>query len=64
MNGGQRHQADNDKRHEVKHGGYRLLVKIYTVMVRIYTRRRMDWTKRVFPHCRAALRINAKSLDL
>jgi ATP-dependent DNA ligase len=34
--------------HEIKHDGYRLLVKKHSDAVRIYTRRGADWTQR-FP---------------
>jgi bifunctional non-homologous end joining protein LigD len=50
--------------HEIKHDGYRLLVKKSATSVRIYTRRGADWTKRFPQIVEATLRIRAKSFYL
>jgi bifunctional non-homologous end joining protein LigD len=50
--------------HEIKHDGYRLLVKKYATSVRIYTRRGADSTERFPRIVEAALRIRAKSFYL
>jgi ATP-dependent DNA ligase len=50
--------------HEIKHDGYRLLLKKYADSVRIYTRRGAEWTKRFPRIVEAALKIRAKSFYL
>jgi ATP-dependent DNA ligase len=47
--------------HEIKHDGYRLMIKRYGENVRIFTRRGADWTKRFPAIVQAALKVKAKS---
>jgi bifunctional non-homologous end joining protein LigD len=47
--------------HEIKHDGYRLMVKRYGDKVRIFTRRGADWTRRFPAIVQAALKVKAKS---
>jgi ATP-dependent DNA ligase len=47
--------------HEIKHDGYRLMVKRYGDHVRIFTRRGADWTHRFPAITQAALKIRAES---
>ena len=52
----------NDWVFELKHDGYRLMVRKHEDRVRIYTRRGVDWTPR-FPHIVSAIRkVKATSL--
>lgn len=50
--------------HEIKHDGYRLLVKKHGDTVRIYTRRGADWTKRFPAVVYAAKKLKAFSCHL
>src|SRR5262245_55883104 len=50
--------------HEIKHDGYRLLVRKIDGKVRIYTRRGADWTDRFPQIVDAAMRLRASSLYL
>jgi ATP-dependent DNA ligase len=50
--------------HEIKHDGYRLLVRKSSGQVRIYTRRGADWTKRFPAIVEAAGKIKAASFYL
>jgi bifunctional non-homologous end joining protein LigD len=50
--------------HEIKHDGYRLLVRKREGKVRIYTRRGADWTKRFPRIVEAAMKLRATSLYL
>jgi bifunctional non-homologous end joining protein LigD len=50
--------------HEIKHDGYRLLIRRDGKRVRIYTRRGADWTKRFPLIVEAALRLQASSFFL
>lgn len=50
--------------HEIKHDGYRLLVRKREGKVRIYTRRGADWTYRFPRIVEAALKLRAASLYL
>ena len=50
--------------HEIKHDGYRLLVRKTSSGVRIYTRRGADWTKRFPAIVEAARKIKAASFHL
>jgi bifunctional non-homologous end joining protein LigD len=51
--------------HEIKHDGYRLMVRrTADKSVRIYTRRGVDWTHRFPLIVEAALRLKARSLHL
>jgi bifunctional non-homologous end joining protein LigD len=50
--------------HEIKHDGYRLLVRKHDGKVRIYTRRGVDWTKRFPRIVEAAMRMRHTSLYL
>ena len=50
--------------HEIKHDGYRLLVRKSSGKVRIYTRRGADWTKRFPAIVEAARKIKAASFYL
>jgi bifunctional non-homologous end joining protein LigD len=50
--------------HEIKHDGYRLLVRKAYDQVRIYTRRGADWTHRFPAIVRAAASLRVKSLYL
>jgi ATP-dependent DNA ligase len=50
--------------HEIKHDGYRLLVRKSSGKVRIYTRRGTDWTKRFPAIGEAASKIKAASFYL
>jgi ATP-dependent DNA ligase len=50
--------------HEIKHDGYRLLVRKSAAQVRIYTRRGADWTKRFPLIVQAAMKLKASSLYL
>jgi ATP-dependent DNA ligase len=46
--------------HEIKHDGYRLIVRRDGTVVRLFTRRGHDWTER-YPAKRAASKLRAKS---
>lgn len=48
--------------HEIKHDGYRLLVRKRDGRIRIYTRRGADWTRRFPRIVEAALELEARSL--
>jgi bifunctional non-homologous end joining protein LigD len=50
--------------HEIRHDGYRLLVRKTSSGVRIYTRRGADWTKRFPAIVDAASKIKAASFYL
>ncbi len=50
--------------HEIKHDGYRLLVRKAAGKVRIYTRRGTDWTKRFPAIVEAASKIKVASFYL
>ena len=50
--------------HEIKHDGYRLLVRRVGDKVRIYTRRGADWTQRFPAIVQTALRLRAQSIYL
>jgi ATP-dependent DNA ligase len=50
--------------HEIKHDGYRLLVRRTGDTVRIYTRRGADWTARFPGIAAAALKLRAQSFYL
>src|SRR5262245_3475009 len=47
--------------HEIKHGGYRLIVRCDGDMVRLFTRRGYDWTGRYPAIARAAAKLRARS---
>jgi bifunctional non-homologous end joining protein LigD len=47
--------------HEIKHDGYRLIVRRDGPIVRLYTRNAYDWTARLPAIAAAAQRIKAKS---
>jgi ATP dependent DNA ligase domain len=50
--------------HEIKHDGYRLIVRRDGPTVRLYTRNAYDWTVRLPAIATAAARINAKSFTI
>src|SRR5258707_6343528 len=50
--------------HEIKHDGYRLIVRRDGPTVRLYTRNAYDWTARLPPIAAAAQRIKAKSFTI
>jgi bifunctional non-homologous end joining protein LigD len=50
--------------HEIKHDGYRLIVRRDGLSVRLYTRNAYDWTARLTAIASAAERINAKSFTI
>src|SRR5258707_6121641 len=50
--------------HEIKHDGYRLIVRRDGPTVRLYTRNAYDWTVRLPAIAAAAARINAKSFTI
>ncbi len=56
--------AGPERLHEIKHDGYRLLVRKTFNGVRIYTRRGADWTKRFPAIVEAASKIKAASFYL
>ena len=53
-----------DWAHEIKHDGYRLIVRRNGPTVRLYTRNAYDWTARLPAIAAAAERINAKSFTI
>jgi bifunctional non-homologous end joining protein LigD len=50
--------------HEVKHDGYRLIVRRDGAMVRLFTRRGYDWTDRYPTIANAAAKLRARSFTL
>src|SRR5271170_4165777 len=50
--------------HEIKHDGYRLIVRRDGAAVRLFTRRGYDWTERYPAIAAAALRLRAVSFTL
>jgi bifunctional non-homologous end joining protein LigD len=50
--------------HEIKHDGYRLIVRRDGSTVRLYTRNAYDWTVRLPAVAAAAARIKAKSFTI
>jgi bifunctional non-homologous end joining protein LigD len=50
--------------HEIKHDGYRMIVRRDGPMVRIYSRNAYDWTVRLPAIAAAAERIKAKSFTI
>src|SRR5271169_195751 len=50
--------------HEVKHDGYRLIVRRNGVTVRLFTRRGYDWTDRYPAIADAAAKLKARSFTL
>jgi bifunctional non-homologous end joining protein LigD len=50
--------------HEIKHDGYRLIVRRDGDAVRLFTRRGYDWTDRYPAIARAAARLRAKSFTI
>jgi bifunctional non-homologous end joining protein LigD len=50
--------------HEIKHDGYRLIVRRDGVAVRLFTRRGHDWTERYPTIASAAAKLRAKSLTM
>src|SRR5712671_576695 len=50
--------------HEIKHDGYRLIVRRDGAVVRLYTRRGNNWTARLPAIAAAAERIRAKSFTI
>src|SRR6266851_2483453 len=50
--------------HEIKHDGYRLIVRRDGVTVRLFTRNAYDWTVRLPAIAAAAGRIKAKSFTI
>src|SRR5258706_15456191 len=50
--------------HEIKHDGYRLIVRRDGPAVRLYTRNAYDWTVRLPAIAAAAQRIKAKSFTI
>jgi bifunctional non-homologous end joining protein LigD len=50
--------------HEIKHGGYRLMVRRNGPTVRLYTRNAYDWTVRLRAIAAAAALIKAKSFTI
>jgi hypothetical protein len=50
--------------HEIKHDGYRLIVRRDGATVRLFTRRGHDWTDRYPAIARAAAKLRAKSFTL
>jgi bifunctional non-homologous end joining protein LigD len=50
--------------HEIKHDGYRLIVRRDGPTVRLYTRNAYDWTVRLPAIAAAAQRIKAKSFTI
>jgi bifunctional non-homologous end joining protein LigD len=50
--------------HEIKHDGYRLIVRRDGPIVRLYTRNAYDWTARLPAMAAAAQRIKAKSFTI
>ena len=50
--------------HEIKHDGYRLIVRRDGWTVRLYTRNAYDWTARLPAIAGAAARIKAKSFTI
>jgi bifunctional non-homologous end joining protein LigD len=55
--------AGSDWVHEVKHDGYRLIVRKAGVVVRLFTRNGYDWTKR-FPAITEAALVEASSFTI
>ena len=56
--------AGPDWVHEIKHDGYRLIVRCDGEMVRLFTRRGYDWTDRYPAITRAAAKLRAKSFTI
>src|SRR5262252_1915115 len=50
--------------HEIKHDGYRMIVRRDGPTVRLYSRNAYDWTRRLPAIAAAAARINAKSFTI
>jgi bifunctional non-homologous end joining protein LigD len=50
--------------HEIKHDGYRLIVRRDGPTVRLYTRNAYDWTAKLPAIAAAAARIKAKSFTI
>src|ERR1700674_2105862 len=50
--------------HEIKHDGYRLIVRREGARVRLFTRRGYDWTKRLPVIAAASLALRARSFTL
>ena len=50
--------------HEIKHDGYRMIVRRDGAVVRLYSRNANDWTARLPAIAAAAERIRAKSFTL
>ena len=56
--------AGPDWVHEIKHDGYRLIVRGVSPLVRLFTRRGFDWTDRYPAIVEAAERLGAKSFTI
>jgi len=56
--------AGPDWVHEIKHDGYRLIVRRDGDTVRLFTRRGYNWTNRYPPIARAAAKLRARSFTL
>jgi bifunctional non-homologous end joining protein LigD len=50
--------------HEIKHDGYRLIVRRHGPAVRLFTRRGHDWTARFPGIAKAAAKLGARSFTL
>jgi bifunctional non-homologous end joining protein LigD len=50
--------------HEIKHDGYRLIVRRDGTMVHLFTRRGYDWTDRYPAIARAAAKLRARSFTI
>jgi bifunctional non-homologous end joining protein LigD len=50
--------------HEIKHDGYRLIVRREGAAVRLFTRRGYDWTERYPAIASAAAELRARSFTL
>src|SRR5258708_4939888 len=56
--------SGSDWVHEIKHDGYRLIVRRDGLSVRLYTRNAYDWTARLTAIASAAERITAKRFTI
>jgi bifunctional non-homologous end joining protein LigD len=56
--------AGPDWAHEIKHDGYRLIVRREGDTVRLFTRRGYDWTNRYPAIARAAAKLRARSFTI
>jgi ATP-dependent DNA ligase len=50
--------------HEIKHNGYRLIVRAASPLVRLFTRRGLDWTDRYPAIAGAAAKLTARSFTI